>query len=142
MKTFLDFLCDWYRRSSAAAAVPPGLVFPAVGLRKASDFRHGVEILNDSRTPMTFVLHALQEYAGLSRGDASVAVAVCHSQGGVLIPTETVESAEEIADRISQAAQLQSVPLPCRAVSGTAGKPQSAMSESSGHSGRHDHDAQ
>ncbi len=107
---------NWWRRYTAAPTVPPGLSFPAVGLLTSSEFRYGVEILNDSQTPMSFVVQALEEHAGLSRSVASVAVAVCHSQGGVLIPTDTIESAERVARCISQAAQLQSFPLKCRAV--------------------------
>jgi ATP-dependent Clp protease adapter protein ClpS len=111
---------EWYRRFGAAPTAPPGLSFLSVGLPASSEFRYGVEILNDDQTPMFFALQALEEHAGLSRSDASVAVAVCHSQGGVLIPMDTIESAERIARCISQAAQLHSFLLNCRAVSGTA----------------------
>lgn len=126
---------DWYRRSSVALTVPPGQSFPAVGVMRLSEFRYGVEILNDSQTPMTFVLQVLQEYAGLSQGDAAVAVAACHSQGGVLIPMETMDSAEQVAGRVLRAAQLKSLPLTCRAVGDAQNRLTSAASESNGDSG-------
>jgi ATP-dependent Clp protease adapter protein ClpS len=118
-------VCKWYRRSSAALSVPAGQHFPVVGSLNSSTFRHGIEIRNDSRTPLSFVLAALQEHAGLSYADASVAVAVCHTQGGVLILAETLESAEEIAGCIAYAAHLQSLPLECRAVTIAPGELQS-----------------
>lgn len=125
---------DWYRRSTAPLTVPPGQSFPVVGLLKASEFRYGVEIVDDSQTPMSFVLQSLQEDAGLTHGEAAVAVAACHSRGGVLIPMETMEFAERIAGQILQAAQRNSLPLQCRAVSGAQSPLMSPLPKSPGHS--------
>lgn len=132
---FLSRIRDWYRRSSAALTVPPGQTFLAVGLLKPSDFRYAVEILNDNQTPMSFVFHVLHDFAGLSQGEASVAVALCHSHGGVLIPMETMDSAEQLASRILRAAQLESFPLTCRPVGSAQNRLTPAPSEPTEDSG-------
>ncbi|MBC7995287.1 MAG: ATP-dependent Clp protease adaptor ClpS [Rhizobacter sp.] len=110
----------WYQRVTAAPVVPHGMSFHAIGLLDASQFKHGIEVVNDETTPFTFVLQALQRHVGLSRGDAHLAAVICHAKGGVLLPVASFAVAQESAARISQDAQRHAYPLICRAVSSEA----------------------
>src|SRR5262245_12562876 len=68
-------------------------------------FQHGLELLNDNRTPMEFVVTALEKSAGLDRRDAVRAMLDVHFKGGKLIPMQTLDEAERAATQISTAAQ-------------------------------------
>ena len=115
MKLFSQ-IKSWYLRSTAIPFIPPGMDYPVVGLLDASEFNHVIELLNDDSTPMQFVVSTLKEYAGLSESDALVAMSICHTKGGVLIPMPTPEKAETVSTKISQAALAAKYPLSCRAV--------------------------
>ena len=109
-------LKNWYRRTTAAPFVPPGMNYLIVGLFDASEFNHAIELLNDDSTPMPFVVSTLNEHAGLSESDALVAMSICHAKGGVLIPMPSLETAQSVSIKIRQAAQFANYPLSCRAV--------------------------
>lgn len=106
----------WYRRITAAPTVPDGLTYPATGGPDGAPFKHGIQITNDDQTPVLFVVEVLQKYAGQSHGDATTAVAICHSVGGVIISMESVAASERAASQIASAAELENLPLRCKPV--------------------------
>jgi ATP-dependent Clp protease adapter protein ClpS len=101
----------------------PGIVFgPDTALLDLAEmvpagFMHGVEILNDNTTPMHFVVHALGTCANLPKTEAVQAMLEIHSKGGMLLPTDTLERAQGIADALVAAASRHGHSLVCRAVS-------------------------
>jgi len=106
----------WYRRSTAKPVKLAGLSFPVLFLPEPHLFQHGIELVNDDKTPMLFVVKALHEHAGVSEGDASVAMGMCHSLGGIVVPMDTLQAAEQAAAYISEAAREAGFPLVCRRV--------------------------
>lgn len=80
------------------------------------DFRVGVELLNDDRTPMEFVVTALEKHLGLDHESAVAAMLRAHSQGGLLLPLADSAQADEVARIVTQEARDQGFPLICRSV--------------------------
>jgi ATP-dependent Clp protease adapter protein ClpS len=103
-------------RATAAPVTIPGLPFPVVFVEDPRSFQHGLELLNNERTPMHFVVQELQNCTGLSAGDASVAVAICHSIGGVVVPLSSSEAADAAARGLAARAAAAGFVLQCRAI--------------------------
>jgi len=82
-----------------------------------SNFRYGLEILNDNSTPMEFVVSALSTHLGMSYQDSVQAMLSIHKRGGALLPMASVADAKRVADAITAEAAQQRFPLVCRAVS-------------------------
>jgi ATP-dependent Clp protease adapter protein ClpS len=80
-------------------------------------FQCGIEILNDDRTPMEFVVSMLCNTVGLSRDDAMRTMLAIHSKGGVLLPRASWDDSRRIADAITAEARSNNHSLVCRAVS-------------------------
>ncbi|MFO1217035.1 MAG: ATP-dependent Clp protease adaptor ClpS [Burkholderiaceae bacterium] len=115
--TIFERLRAWYRLNSTAPAIPSGLQYYSLPSPDGKTFEHGIEVLNDDATPLVFVLRVLQHEVGLSHAQASVASALCHDKGGVLIPLPSAQQAEEAAARVARRAEEEAWPLRCRAVS-------------------------
>lgn len=113
---YLSQLKARFSRATAAPVTIPGLRFPVLFLANPAAFQHGLELQNDERTPIAFVVRALQTHAGLAAGDASVAAALCHSLGGVVIPLSSGEAAATAACDLAASAAAANSPLYCRAV--------------------------
>ena len=79
-------------------------------------FACGVEIMNDNRTPMEFVVSVLQTCLGLSETDAIRTMLEIHKKGGVLLPLASFEEAKRVAEAVTEKAQASHHPLACRAV--------------------------
>jgi ATP-dependent Clp protease adapter protein ClpS len=100
----------------------PSLVFPPeTSLLQREGFappgfRCGIEILNDDRTPMEFVVTMLCEAVGLSREDAIRTMLDVHTKGGLLLPTASPDESRRIADAVTARARSNNHPLICRAV--------------------------
>ncbi len=109
----------WYQRNTAVPAIPEGFQFHCLPRADGGPFEHGVEFLNDNTTPMPFVLRVLQDEAGLSHQDASIATALCHQHGGVIVPLPSLERAADVAAKIGARAEREGWPLRCRLVSQT-----------------------
>jgi ATP-dependent Clp protease adapter protein ClpS len=103
-------------RATAAPVKVTGLPFPELFLADPSLFRHGLELLNDAEMPLSFFLRELQDCVGLSAGDASVAAALCHSLGGVVVPLSSAESAASAARSLTTKAAAAGFQLRCKAV--------------------------
>jgi ATP-dependent Clp protease adapter protein ClpS len=80
-------------------------------------FQCGIEILNDNRTPMEFVVSALQKSVGLSRIDATRKMLEIHTKGGVLLSMPSPDESRRVAETIVTEARGNNHPLVCRAVS-------------------------
>ncbi len=81
-----------------------------------SDFRQGVEILNDNFTPMEFVVSALHTHAGLRKPDAVKTMLEIHERGGALLSMESMERAATVAQAITADAANHGHSFVCRAV--------------------------
>lgn len=79
-------------------------------------FVSGVEILNDNLTPMAFVISVLRSGIGLSETDAIRTMLPIHKKGGVLLPVQSFDEAERVADFVVSEARSKNHPLVCRAV--------------------------
>ena len=80
-------------------------------------FRCGIEILNDDRTPMRFVVSMLCKAAGLNETDAIRTMLEIHAKGGVLLAMASMDEARRVADNVTAEARASNHPLVCRAVS-------------------------
>ncbi len=106
----------WYRRATAKPVKITGLSFPVLFLPEPEMFENGIEFVNDDNTPMLFVVKVLKEHTGISEGDASVVMAMCHSLGGIVLPMPSCEAADEAVKRITEAARHAGHPFTCRRV--------------------------
>jgi ATP-dependent Clp protease adapter protein ClpS len=79
-------------------------------------FTHGIEILNDDKTPMEFVVDVLSTQAGLNKQDAIRTMLAIHTRGGALIPLPSSAEAQRVAAQILAEATQHNHPLLCRAV--------------------------
>lgn len=119
---FLGYLCAASGRGvhSRSAESP---VFPAdTSLLQMEDFappgfRQGIEILNDNRTPMDFVVSVLRGALGLSEADAVQTMLEIHRKGGILLPRESLEESKRIEEAAAAMAREGNHSLVCRAVS-------------------------
>ena len=82
----------------------------------APGFTTGVEILNDSKTPMEFVVTTLMQQLQLDRDAAIILMFNIHKNGGALVPTAGFDKAEAIAAAVTEAARHQGHQFVCRAV--------------------------
>jgi ATP-dependent Clp protease adapter protein ClpS len=114
---------SWYLKKTRPEFVPIGMTYPCYPPPGGGTFVHGLEMLNDSATPILFAMKALNAKAGLPQREAAVAVAICHENGGVLVPMPSFERATEVADQIVNYARQESWPMVCRAVSAPAHLP-------------------
>ena len=80
-------------------------------------FEHGIEILNDTTTPMDFVVSCLVTHVGLTKAKAIETMLEIHNTGGVLFKLPTAEGASRIAAAISKDARAAGHHLTCRYVS-------------------------
>lgn len=86
----------------------------------APGFTTGVEILNDSKTPMEFVVTTLMQQLELDRDAAIILMFNIHKNGGALVPTAGLDKAEAIAAAVTEAARHQGHQFVCRAVEARA----------------------
>lgn len=77
-------------------------------------FVHGVEMLNDSTTPMEFVVTTLTTHLGLTRDQAIVKMLDIHNTGGMLFAFPTEQQARTIADAVSADATAAGHRFVCR----------------------------
>ncbi len=82
-----------------------------------ANFQYGVEILNDSHTPMQFVIDVLQRHLGRDAHQAFVEMLGIHNRGGVLLSLESFEDAKRTASAITAEADAAGHRFVCRAVS-------------------------
>lgn len=96
------------RLTAIDGMVPPG-------------FQSGVELLNDDKTPMEFVVAVLERHLKLDRESAIAAMLKIHAQGGLLLPLVDPAQAAKVASEVTREAREQGHPLVCRAVEASSG---------------------
>jgi ATP-dependent Clp protease adapter protein ClpS len=74
-------------------------------------FHTGIEILNDEKTPMQFVVDALTKHLQLDLQAAVDLMLRIHNTGGALVPMEDEGRARALADAVTSEAQAQGHPL-------------------------------
>lgn len=108
---------SWLGLEDISAVGAPDVRFVVSRQGKVStDFTHGVEILNDQTTTMDFVVNMLMQHFDMEKANALIAMAICHTKGGAVLPVDSSEQAERVAQRITAEARERSFPLVCRAV--------------------------
>lgn len=95
---------------------PPETPLLSIEGMRPPGFVAGIEILNDSKSPMEFVVGTLMRHLGLDRDSAIRLMIAIHQQGGQLIDVGDRDKAQSIADAISEDARSLGHPLVCRAV--------------------------
>jgi ATP-dependent Clp protease adapter protein ClpS len=118
----LAFACLLAPRGVRFELPPSRVLPPETSLLRLEGFapaglRHGVEILNDDRTPMVLVVWVLQKILGLNESEATRTMLEIHRRGGVILATESLEESERIAEAVTAEARSRKHPLTCRAVS-------------------------
>jgi ATP-dependent Clp protease adapter protein ClpS len=79
-------------------------------------FKVGIEILNDTTTPMDFVAATLMRHLQLEYQDAVTMMLNIHGNGGQLVPLPSMEKAESVAASISSEAKEKGFNFTCRAI--------------------------
>lgn len=77
---------------------------------------HGVEIRNDERTPMVFVVRLLKLCFGLSHDAAVQATIEIARKGKLIVGAVSEQQSREIAEYMVQQARKNSYPLECLSV--------------------------
>ena len=119
----LAYACVMAARGQSIKPPPPPRIFPAetsllqLGGFAPAGLRHGVEILNDDRTTMEFVVSVLKKNFGLDEPEAIRTMLEIHRNGGVILAQGSLEESSRIAAAVTEEARLGSHPLTCRAVS-------------------------
>lgn len=108
---------EWRRNSPTGPVLPPNTSLISIPEFVPAGFTQGIEIFNDSTTPMKFVQDVLSDHAGLSPADANQIMLAIHIRGGALIPTSSLDEAKRIAAEISAKSAKEGYTLICRAVS-------------------------
>jgi ATP-dependent Clp protease adapter protein ClpS len=74
-------------RPSRGLVLPPDTSLLNMSGMIPANFRCGIEILNDDRTKMEFVVLILMKHFGQLKSDAHRAMLAVHNQGGILLAT-------------------------------------------------------
>jgi ATP-dependent Clp protease adapter protein ClpS len=108
----------------ASHSVPGKMVYwntsLVVDLPEFSQFRHGLELLDDDQTPMQFVVESLAKVLGLERKSAIHIMLVIHKSGRAIIAVPTAQEAESACQDIVAEARASGYPLVCRVIGGAA----------------------
>lgn len=108
---------EWRGRLPAPPVLPPDTSLVCNPDFVPPGFTHGLEILNDNTTPMSFVVAILSAHLGLSSEDSNNTMLAIHRRGGTLIPTPSFADAQRIAVQIAAEAAELGYPLVCRPTS-------------------------
>ena len=102
--------------AGASPVFPPETSLLSVPGITPAGFRVGLEVLNDDRTPMDFVVATFKKHLGLDDREATKLMLEIHKMGGVLLPQPNIDEARQVADAIAEFCQVHAQPLVCRAV--------------------------
>lgn len=108
---------EWRSQFSTGPVLPSNTSLISIPEFVPSGFVQGIEIFNDSTTPMQFVTDVLAAHARLSPEESNRTMLAIHTRGGALIPMPSLEEARRIAAQITAEAAKQGHPLACRPVS-------------------------
>ncbi len=80
-------------------------------------FKSGIEILNDNTTSMQFVVEVLIKHLSFTPEKAMKTMRTIHTKGGILIPLDSYEKAQEISSAVIVEAKQKGYRFVCRPVS-------------------------
>ena len=106
----------WPTVAANSPVFPPDTSLLARPGMKPAGFKTGVEILNDDKTPMDFVVHTLMKNLEIDQQQALAVMLNIHNNGGLLWPTRDIAEGRRVAEAIAQDCQVHNQPLVCRAV--------------------------
>lgn len=106
---------------AASPVFPPQTNLTTIDGMVPPGFQSGVELLNDDKTPMEFVVAVLERHLKLDRESAIAAMLEIHARGGLLWPLADPVQAAEVASEVMREARDQGHPLVCRAVEASSG---------------------
>jgi ATP-dependent Clp protease adapter protein ClpS len=109
------------RQHVASPVFPSQTRLTAVDGMVPAGFQTGVELLNDDKTPMEFVVAVLERHLKLDRESAIAAMLQIHARGGLLLPLADPAQAAEVAREVTREARDLGHPLVCRAVEASSG---------------------
>lgn len=101
-------------RSGAGTSIPDNFRSIEADEIAAEGSQFGIQIFNDNKTPMEFVVNVLQDDLGMSRESAVAVMLHIHHKGNVLLPVENLSRAEAVAAAITTKARDSGHPLVCR----------------------------
>jgi ATP-dependent Clp protease adapter protein ClpS len=104
-------------RPSRGLILPPDTSLLNVSGMIPESFRCGIEILNDDRTKMEFVVLILMKHFGQVKSEAHRTMLTIHNRGGILLATTSLEEAQRVSGAVARDAAKLNFPLVCRAVS-------------------------
>lgn len=119
--SLLSRLKSFYSVKDTSIVLPTNISLLDSGGYTPDNFKFGLEIYNDNTTPMEFVVNTLTENLKIKKNKAIELMLTIHTKGGVIVPLESIIEAQEVAERITYAAQKQNYPLVCRAISAQQG---------------------
>lgn len=109
------------QQHAASPVFPPHTRLTAIDGMVPPGFQSGVELLNDDKTPMEFVVEVLERHLKLDRETAMASMLQIHARGGLLVPLADPVHAAEVASEVTREARDQGHPLVCRAVEAPSG---------------------
>jgi ATP-dependent Clp protease adapter protein ClpS/Zn-dependent protease len=106
----------WPTPSATSPVFPPDTALLSKPELIPRGFTVGVEILNDDKTPMDFVVYTLTRNLGVDQRQAVDIMLNIHTNGGVLWPLGDLETAKRVEAGIAEECKAHSQPLICRVV--------------------------
>jgi ATP-dependent Clp protease adapter protein ClpS len=105
-----------FNKLSWSPVFPPGTSLLRMKGFVPVGFQNGVEMMNDNLTPMAFVVSVLQKCLGFSETNAIRTMLEIHQKGGALLPMQSFEESQRVAELVTTEAGRNNHPLICRAV--------------------------
>jgi ATP-dependent Clp protease adapter protein ClpS len=102
-------------KTTSPIFTPDTSLLAQAGMKPAGS-KTGIEILNDDKTPMDFVVMTLMKNLSLDQQQAITVMISVHNNGGLLLPTRDMEEAKRAAEGIAEDCRTHNQPLVCRAV--------------------------
>lgn len=111
----LERVRSWFNPPPAVLLAPGTSLLSIEGF-VPEGFKHGIEFLNDDKTPMVFVVWILQKELGFDTQAARRLMLQIHTRGGALVALNTPKEAEQIASAITLHAKNRGHPLSCKSI--------------------------
>jgi ATP-dependent Clp protease adapter protein ClpS len=106
----------WPTLAATSPVFPSDTSLLARSDMKPVGFKTGIEILNDDKTPMAFVVQTLMKNLEIDQQQAVAMMLNIHNNGGLLVPTRDIEEATRVAKGIADDCKTHNQLLVCRAV--------------------------
>jgi ATP-dependent Clp protease adapter protein ClpS len=106
----------WPRVSATSPVLPPDTSLLARADMKPAGFKVGIEILNDEKTPMAFVVWTLMKNLDVDQRQATMITINVHNEGGIVLPLADMQEATRVAKGVTDDCLAHNQPLVCRAI--------------------------